>query len=357
MTLRPLPPQTFKAPPHHGGRLSAAQTAAPEISPPWHSGKWLDLSTGISPNTYPFTTPSEEKYRTLPDQKDVEYCLHAARQAYCLPQKADILSGNGSQHFIQILPQLARQTTSHQKVCIISPTYAEHAFHWFTAGFDVFQADIEDLPEICDSFDIVIIVNPNNPTGQYISTDNLLSYHHTLARRGGWLIIDEAFCDVMPEISLCPYAGSATLFILRSLGKFYGLAGIRLGFLVCAPRWRAKLTPLLGPWPVSTPTLLIGAQALLDISWQKTQIQKLHQHMTALHEICAACGFHYLGGTSLFLLYDIKDIENFKIFLRQNALIARFFSTHPTWVRLGLVPDFDQSLFQEKLWAHYKIKT
>ena len=73
----------------------------------------------------------------------------------------------------------------------------------------------------------MVLVQPNNPTGALFARSRLLDWHARLARRGGWLVVDEAFIDPTPDASLAPMAGADGLVVLRSLGKFFGLAGAR----------------------------------------------------------------------------------------------------------------------------------
>lgn len=347
-------PITKMTQPPHGGRVTEMQARFPEVIPPWSNQHWLDLSTGIAPRSYPFTLPDPDIYLALPDQADRERCLIAARKAYQVNPAADIQAGNGSQQFIQALPQIARKHTSHQSVCIISPTYAEHAYYWCEAGFMVYRAPPAALEQAAQQMDVVILVNPNNPTGHQISPSLLQHCQQILAQKSGWLIIDEAFADVTPDISLCPYAGSESLFILRSLGKFYGLAGLRLGFLISAPHWHRMIQSEIGPWPVATPALQIGAEALSDSIWQTAQQAYLQQAQHAMTKLILECGLTSLGSTALFHLIEVPDPDGFSYFLCQNGILARFFSNHPTHIRLGLVPEKEWSLFQHLMLGHIK---
>lgn len=345
---------TNMAQPTHGGRLTEMQARFPDVTPPWSHQNWLDLSTGIAPRSYPFTPPDPAIYLALPDQADNENCLNAARRAYKVNPAADIQAGNGSQQFIQALPQIARKHTSLKSVCIISPTYAEHAYYWCEAGFQVYSALPEALELAAEQVDVVILVNPNNPTGHPVSPSQLQHCQQILAQKQGWLIIDEAFADVTPDISLCPDAGSETLFILRSLGKFYGLAGLRLGFLISAPCWQAMIRSEIGPWPVATPALQIGAQALSDSLWQAKQSTYLQQAQQAMSQLLEECGLISLGSTSLFHLIHLPDPEYFHHFLCRNGILARFFSAYPRYVRLGLVPETEWPLFRHLMLNNIK---
>ena len=107
------------------------------------------------------------------------------------------------------------------------PTYNEHRYRWEKAGHQVDGGD--SCP---DDAKIIILGQPNNPDGRLWEHDDIADYHAMMAQRNGLLIIDEAFVDAMPEHSYMPHAGDDNLVILRSVGKFYGLAGIRVGFAI-----------------------------------------------------------------------------------------------------------------------------
>src|SRR6185312_7570020 len=114
--------------------------------------------------------------------------------------------------------------------------------------------------------DLAVVVNPNNPDGRQHDPASLLALLPRVTR----LVIDESFADAVPQASLAAEAGKAGLLVLRSFGKFYGLAGLRLGFVLGSADDISALDAMAGPWPVSGVAIEIGRKALLDRDWADT---------------------------------------------------------------------------------------
>ena len=240
--------------PDHGGRLNAAAekyNIAIE--------HWLDLSTGINPHGWPVPEIPARVFNRLPEDDDG--LIAAARKYYAVD---DVLPVAGSQAAIQLLPHLRTPC----RVAVPDVAYAEHAHAWQQAGHDVFALNNEQIDQQIDQLDVLVLINPNNPTAKVFSREQLLHWHQRLARRNGWLIVDEAFMDASAEHSLLPETGQANLIVLRSLGKFFGLAGIRCGFVMAEKKLLHKLSEKLGPWSLTNPTRFIARQALQDTAWQ-----------------------------------------------------------------------------------------
>lgn len=309
----------------HGGDLSGLQAS--------YAGDWLDLSTGINPLAYPLPTLTQEAWTRLPGADAMAVLLQAARRAYGVPAGAGLIAAPGTQAAIQLLPFLFPTS----RVAILGPTYAEHAHVWRTAGHDV--AELDSLPGTLKDIDILLAVNPNNPDGRALGLPLLRRWHDELAARGGALILDEAFADVMPEISLCGDAGKPGLVILRSFGKFFGLAGLRLGFLIGPPDLTGTVREALGPWAVSGPALQIGAAALNDAGWQMWMRNELRGRTQNFDQLMRDRGLHVLGGTLLFRLAKVKDAAGFAQALRGQGIHTRIFERQPDWVRFGLPAD------------------
>ena len=243
----------------HGGRLDAAISE--------YGGKpedWLDLSTGINPSAYPVPPISEKSWHRLPDEIAQQQLVKAARNYYRVPSGVDLVASNGTQAVLQNLPQVLVQGSA----AIVSPTYEEHLHCWKQAGRTVFAPG--GLNEAVDAAEIVVVVNPNNPTGATISQDVLVEAAQKLSDKSGFLIIDEAFADVFPELSCVPKMRE-NMIVLRSFGKFFGLAGLRLGFTIGLKTIMDQLQAKLGPWSVSGPALEIGTRALGDLVGHRRQ--------------------------------------------------------------------------------------
>lgn len=315
-------------PPVHGGDLSALKAA-----PGAFAGDWLDLSTGINPFAYPLPPLSPDDWTRLPAAAALDDLLAAALKAYGCPAEAGIVALPGTQAAIQILPRLFAPS----RVTILGPTYAEHAYAWRLLGHRV--TELDGLPATLAETDILVVVNPNNPDGRTVESEMLRRWRQELAGRGGWLVVDEAFADVVPEASLAGDAGTHGLIILRSFGKFFGLAGLRLGFVLAPPAMAEALRASLGPWAVSGPALTIGAAALNDTGWQAAMRDELRARAQrfdlALHER----GISVLGGTSLYRLAKVPEAANLAAALRQQGVHVRIFERQPQWMRFGLPAD------------------
>jgi cobalamin biosynthetic protein CobC len=315
--------------PVHGGDLSALQTA-----PDAYAGPWLDLSTGINPISYPLPALTAGTWSQLPARAALAELLGAARLAYgCPDERAGIVALPGTQAAIQWLPRLFAQA----RVTVLGPTYSEHAHVWRQCGHAV--TEIDGVPGTLSGTDILIVVNPNNPDGRAIGATMLRRWHAELSARGGWLIVDEAFADVLPEVSIAGDAGKGNLLVLRSFGKFFGLAGLRLGFVLGDPEVLAVLDAAAGPWAVSGPALEIGAAALRDTAWQVQMRDELRARARRFDQDMRDRGIHVLGGTPLFRLAKLQDAEGFAAALNRQGIHVRLFDYQVHWVRFGLPGD------------------
>jgi len=304
----------------HGGNVSEA---AAEFGIPVED--WLDLSTGINPTSYPFADLASEVYRKLPTPGDIEDLLNAARSYYRVPAGAGIIAASGTQAILQTLPG----QTPQSKVTVLSPTYNEHPHCWREAGHDVAQVDnFEDLA----AGDIAVLVNPNNPDGRQTPPEDI----RQLAALTGRVIVDEAFCDPSPELSVVPQCGTGNILVLRSVGKFFGLAGLRLGFAVGPLEILDELQKRLGPWAVAGPAIEIGRQALSDEAWIEKMRAQINRQQQRLDSALAGAGLTVIGGTNLFRLIDDPDAQDIFRRLGENGILTRRFDDRPTWLRLGL---------------------
>ncbi|MGF1622535.1 MAG: threonine-phosphate decarboxylase CobD [Rhodomicrobiaceae bacterium] len=294
---------------------------------------WLDLSTGINPHTYPFRAPSIAALGKLPQSQALGELLTAARRAYGATGDAPIVAAPGTQILIQLLP-LIRPAS---RVAIVGPTYSEHTTCWERTGAAV--TPIEDLAASPGDSEVVVLVNPNNPTGRIAPPELVQTCAAEMAARGGLLIVDEAFADVAPEISVAPLAGADGLLVLRSFGKFFGLAGLRLGFALGSQAVLEQLEAILGPWAVSGPAMEIGRDALDDVAWQQGARARCYQRSAMLDDVLAAAGGQILGGTALFRLVAHKDAASLHEQLAARGIWVRRFDDKPGWLRFGLPPD------------------
>ena len=320
--------------PIHGGRLNEA---VKRWSIP-HK-QWLDLSTGINPIGWPVPNIPAQIWQRLPEADDGLKAI--IRHWSGIPQQADCEPVAGSQAAIMALPRLRAPC----RVGIPSIGYREHEYSWRQAGHSLVaitaaQTTSNDESWL-DDLDVLVWINPNNPTGELIAPATLLRWHKRLQQHDGWLIVDEAFIDATPELSLCAYAGLPGLIILRSLGKFYGLAGVRAGAVLSEPSIIESLRQLLGPWSLSGPTRYVMAQALQDSAWHKQNCLRLPQDTQRLAHILQTAGLTLLGGTVLFQTVRIHAPLALAEYLAVQGILVRVF-TQPGMLRFGLAADEQQ---------------
>ncbi|MBF0283812.1 MAG: threonine-phosphate decarboxylase [Magnetococcales bacterium] len=305
----------------HGGGVRAA--AVRFAIPP---EQWLDLSTGVNPFArLPEAIPAP-LWNRLPEAEDG---LEAAARAYY--GTPSLLPTAGSQAVIQALPRLRPPG----RVAVLHPAYAEHAHAWRQAGHAVANLPLDALEASLESFDAVTVVHPNNPTGQRLAPERLLEWRERLARRGGWVVVDEAFIDPTPELSLAPWTPLPGLRVLRSLGKFFGLAGARVGFLLAEPELLARCQELLGPWSVAGPSRWAARQALEDRPWQGENRLRLAADARRLAALLARWGLPPAAGTDLFQWVPTPAAPAWWEGLARRGILVRRFDD-PSGLRFGL---------------------
>jgi cobalamin biosynthesis protein CobC len=312
------------APLVHGGDLDAARRMFPDATRPF-----VDLSTGINPYPYPVPQLSSDLLARLPDPAAVNRLVAIAARAYGAPSVAHVVAAPGTQI---LLPQVAALLPPGRAV-VLGPTYAEHARAARLVGHSV--RHVTAIAQLADA-DLAVVVNPNNPDGRILHRSALLALADRLAPRG-LLVVDEAFMDVCdPGTSLAGAVGRGNIVVLRSFGKFFGLAGLRLGFALAAPEVATRLAALLGPWAVSGPALAVGEVALADASWAETTRVALAQAAQRLDDLLIAGGLEIVGGTSLFRLAQTSPASELFHHLGRAGILVRRFAEQPTWLRFGL---------------------
>ncbi|MEP7184741.1 MAG: threonine-phosphate decarboxylase CobD [Rhodanobacter sp.] len=308
----------------HGGRLLRAAHEH-GIAP----AEWLDLSTGISPFPWPVPEVPATAWHRLPEDDDG--LLDVAADYYGTRQ---LLPVAGSQVAIQALPTLRPAS----QVGVVAPGYAEHAHAWERAGHAVTLASVDTLLDTASRFDVIVLIHPNNPDAHLLDLSQLLRLHQQLAARGGWLVVDEAFMDVTPQHSLCPHAGREGLIVLRSVGKFFGMAGARAGFVAADPSLREALHEHLGPWTLSGPTRHVLKRALADHAWQAQARQRLPLVAARLADMLARHGLPSSAGCGLFQWCRDERATTLHHHLASRGILTRLFDTPPS-LRFGLPGD------------------
>lgn len=310
---------------YHGGNLAAARLRFPDAPEPW-----IDLSTGVNPISYPVGALPSAAWERLPQASEIADLERAAAQAYGVADADAVVAAPGTQALIQILPWLI----SARRVGVLGFTYGEHAQCWGRAGASV--ETIEDLRNL-DGYGVVVVVNPNNPDGRLVPVASLEDAAARLSARGGALVVDEAFVDVSPPgASLAPLLQDSGAVVLRSFGKAYGLAGLRLGFAVAPGALGWKLRAALGPWAVSGPAVAIGRRALADAEWLAQTKRRLTADAARLDRLLHSAGLRPEGGTPLFRLVHDPDAHRTFERLGGSGVLVRAFAEQPNWLRFGL---------------------
>lgn len=328
--------------PEHGGNLRDAMR---RFGNQPNGLDWLDLSTGINPHWYPAPVIAGNAWHRLPE---TDPALAAAAQAFYRAPR--MLAVAGTQAAIQALPRLRAPS----RVVVAAPSYAEHAHHWRQHGHMLREVPYEALDDALASCDVMVICNPNNPTGAQVAPERLLAWAEQLSARGGWLVVDEAFGDT-GEGSVASHtdeytnnyasddsdddrAGGGALIVLRSVGKFFGLAGVRLGFVAAPAPLLERLDAMLGPWAVSGPAQQVALAALRDHGWQHAMRAQLQEEGARLKSLLAKHGI-YSSGTALFQWWPEPQAGTFHQHMARHGIWVRLFHNAARGIRLGLPPD------------------
>lgn len=306
--------------PTHGGEVDAA---AARYGVP--RDRWLDLSTGINPNPYPLPDLAGEYWYRLPDADVDTWLRESAAKYYGVSDPALVVPAPGSQALIRWLPRLLPPA----RVAILGPTYREHRASWLAAGHTV--EEVAGPDHVPPQAGVVVAVNPNNPDGRVINGERLMAL-----AKDRLLVVDEAFADVMPEVGLASRAGRPDLVVLRSVGKFFGLAGMRLGFALTGEPLAGGLRRAMGPWAVSGPALAVGAVALADNAWITAARVRLTAAAGRLDGLLMRNGLRVAGGTTLFRLADHARVGELFEHLAAAGILTRRFADRPSWLRVGI---------------------
>jgi cobalamin biosynthetic protein CobC len=361
----------------HGGKVEAARSLFPDVRAPW-----IDLSTGISPWAYPYEGIAREAFTRLPDPEAVAALEAAAAAGFGVADPACVVATPGSDLALRLMGRIF----AGRRVAVVRPGYSGHLLAWGEAP--VTSVAARDIESVVRDHDVVVLANPNNPDGRLIGRGLLLDVAGALAKRAGVLIVDEAFADVMPGESLC---GSlervSNVVVFRSFGKFFGLAGVRLGFVVAAssgpgrasrrqdsgeaggaraaaelaerviggavsarvPAANLRSAPAdhgarafraaMGDWPVSGPAVAVGTAAYRDLQWQSLQRRRLTATAERLDALLMRAGLTIAGGTVLFRLARCADADAVFKHLAAHGILTRPFASDGTLLRVGLPAD------------------
>jgi cobalamin biosynthetic protein CobC len=362
---------------HHGGRLGAARIAYSQAPQPW-----VDLSTGINPRSYPAPRARGVTLNRLPDTGELSRLEAVAAAAFGVGDPQRVVATGGTEPALRLLPFVvgggaavgadiaggaaagaraggvdrgmavgaraggvdrgmavgARAGGGIAAAVVAGPTYGSHADSWAKAGVPSRVVADAELGAAIGDRTALIVVNPNNPDGRVIGRDRLRQLHDAVASRDGVLVVDEAFAEVTPEASVAGLAGGelGRLVVLRSFGKFYGLAGLRLGFVISSPAVAARVRALIGDWPVSVDALAAGLAAYADPAWADRMRGHLAAVARRLDGLLTRHGFEVVGGTSLYRLVRAADAPARFERLAAAGILTRPFQHDSSLLRFGL---------------------
>lgn len=312
--------------PAHGelDRLAARYPDAP--------GPWLDLATGCNPWPYPVAIPAEAWTRP-PQGRDREAARAAVASYLAVASPDNIALVPGVEAAIAHLPHCLEPT----RVAVLTPIYDSHAPAWRAAGHEVHDLSGEAIE--ASDVPVVVLTNPNDRHGGVIQPEVLRDLAARCRARGGLLVVDEAFADLMPEISISGDAPGGSTVVLRSLGKGFGLVGVRAGAMVAPAALTGAVRERLGPWAVSGPALAAMTAAYGDPSWMAEMRAHLDAAARDLDTALRELGVTIAGGTALFRLIATPMAVHVQTTLARRGIAVRRFPGDPRHLRVGLPPD------------------
>lgn len=311
----------------HGGRLEQAKAHFGTAD-----GPWLDLSTGINPHCWLGVAAMPIDWRSLPDVQALAI-LEATAAHHFGVDPAHICAVPGTEIGLRMLGDCLPGPAVH-----VVPSYRTHK-EMVPDSRPIAASDATTI-----SGSTIILANPNNPDGRAVPARQMADALRRIAATSGWLVIDEAFADATPQISLASeIRDDQPLVIFRSFGKFFGLAGVRLGFVLGPRPVIARFRTKLGSWPLSAAAIAIGTAAYRDESWIEGMRKALPIHASALDQMLTHHGFKVIGTCPLFRLIEVQDAHKVFERLARRAILTRPFDLDPNWLRIGL-PDSDEAL-------------
>lgn len=323
----------------HGGGLQRAAAAFPDAPRPW-----LDLSTGINPEPWRGSRACEVELGRLPDPQGLAALEAVAARAFGVTRGERLAATAGAEAAIRLSPILL----GARSVDVVGPTYGSYVESWRAAGAGTRRIPWE-AAERSDA-EVLVIANPNNPDGRRMSRAALAGLARSRSLAGRWLIVDESFVETSPEVSVADLV-EPSLVVLRSFGKFYGLAGLRLGFLIAPPAVIDRLRALQGDWPVGADAIVMGAAAYADDDWRDRTAATLAKRAGWLDDLLTQARFEILGGTSLFRLARSPHAGRWFEHLCHAGVLTRPFADAPDQLRFGAPAERDFPRLQAALEA------
>ena len=322
----------------HGGRLREAMAAYPEVREPW-----LDLSTGINPEPWSGPRAPVGALARLPDPLTLAELEATAARAFGVADAGRVVAIAGADTALRLTPFLLGEGSA----ALVAPIYGGHLEAWSERGPTIIGAI--DHPKAAEA-DVLVLVNPNNPDGRQTPREAVRSLAEARSARGRWTIVDESFVETAPHLSVADLA-IERLVVLRSFGKFYGLPGARLGFVIAGEGLARKLRAILGDWPVSADALALGLGAYGDEVWRRSTASCLAAQARNVDAVLSGAGLVVLGGCDLFRWVEAPDAHGLFAALCAGGVLTRPFAEHPTRLRFGVPARDDLDRLRRALWA------
>ena len=314
----------------HGGDLSDVKRINKKIK------KWIDLSTGINPNPYDKFDIDKKIYSYLPSCEQVGELMSIAKEYYNLHHEIKICAYQGAQGIINIIPNLVDKKI-YDTIQILTPTYTEHYRVWNHYGFKIRL--VTNLETDLDPSIPFVLVNPNNPDGKILQPKYLEDLWKKIKKANGLLILDESFMDGTPDMSFKFDRHRDNVIVIRSFGKFFGLPGLRLGFVYGDNHYINKVSSLVGPWPISSSSLLIARKAMLDTVWISATITDLKMKSTVLSNFLRDQKMKMVGDCYFFKTIEVDSASQIHKELANHGIWTRIFNYNQKWLRIGLTKN------------------
>ena len=295
---------------HPGGRHHGAHGGLVSRSLGFGSEDLLDYSQNINPLGTP-PAALEAARRALYEESgrypDLDYAeLREALAAYLGTSPGKVVPTNGGTEALF----LAARAAGPGKALVLEPTFSEYAAAASAAGMGVvrrvarrredgFRLDLGAIGDL-DGVSVVFLCNPNNPTGDSLDRREVLEVAERVREGGAALVVDEAFADFAPEISVAAEVGEG-LRVARSFTKFFAIPGLRLGCLVCDDARRVQA--LQPSWPVNAVASAAGISAARDAGFAETSVTEVERLREELFDSLGALpGIEPFPGAANFLL-------------------------------------------------------
>ncbi|HEY6689824.1 MAG TPA: aminotransferase class I/II-fold pyridoxal phosphate-dependent enzyme [Rubrobacter sp.] len=332
---------------HPGDRHHGAHGDLVSRSLDVHAGELLDFSQNINPLGAPRNALEAARRALYEDSgryPDLEYIgLREALAAYLGVGAEMVVPTNGG---AEALFLAARAAATGGRALVLEPTFSEYAAAARASGMEPvrrvarrreegFGWDPTSYRDV-EGVSVVFLCNPNNPTGDMLGRDEVLEVAARVEEAGAVLVVDEAFADFVPEISVTDMVDGG-LWVARSFTKFFAIPGLRLGCLVCDDAGRVQA--LQPSWPVNAVATAAGIAAVRDRGFAEASIGEVARLREDLFgALDALPGLRPLPGAANFLL--VRGPDGLPGRLARRGVLVRgcgpFYGLGPEYFRVAV---------------------